>query len=563
MRSFLSKLLFLLSRRDRLFLAVLFALSILSALVETIGLSAIMPFISVATNMTLVETNGYYKTVYDALGFATAAQFVIAFGFVLIGFYIFRSGLQIFSTWLLVRFANSRFHIFAYRLFSQYLAMPYQEFAQRNSARLTKTIMHDANQITTVINNFLQLISEVSIVVILYTMMIMVNWKVTIVLSLFLATQVFLLLKFVSSKIAKHGRKSQASYAALMETINDSLGNFKLVKLLGNQKLLLERFGSASLGYSQSKIANEVLNALPRIVLELLGFSILIALVVYVIYQYGDANFVIPIVSMFALALYRLLPSAQRIMGNINSIRFYLPSLHIVHQDLLYRADDEGGEPIAFERTITLKNINFAFSEDKPVINDLTLTIQKGDKIGFAGKSGSGKSTLIDIIAGIYKPQSGEIEIDGETLRNDNIRAWRQLIGYIPQEIYLFDGTVADNVAFGHDYDEAEIIAALKQANIYDFLLTHDGLKTRVGEGGILLSGGQKQRIGIARALYGNPQILILDEATSALDSETEAKIMEEIYDAASGRTLLAIAHRLTTLSGCNRIYQMESGRLD
>ena len=168
----------------------------------------------------------------------------------------------------------------------------------------------------------------------------------------------------------------------------------------------------------------------------------------------------------------------------------------------------------------------------------------------------------MDIIAGIYKPQSGEIEIDGVALCSDNIRAWRQMIGYIPQEIYLFDGTVAENVAFGHSYDEAEIVAALKRANIYDFLLTHEGLQTRVGEGGILLSGGQKQRIGIARALYGDPQILILDEATSALDSETEAKIMEEIYNAASGRTLLAIAHRLSTLSGCSQVYQIKSGRL-
>lgn len=520
-----------------------------------------MPFISVATNPDLVVDNKHYRTAYEWLGFASATNFIIAFGFVLIGFYLFRGGLNLFYTWLLSRFSHGRYHLIAYRLFSSYLALSYQDFTKRNTAQLNKTIMAEAKNLTQLLYHTLFLLSEIATAVLLYALLIWVNWKITLVLTLLLGIKVLLLLKTVSPAISRQGKKRAQRQSSFYGIINDALGNFKLIKLMGNEQSLLGRFGQASHGYAQANITNQTLAALPRNILEAIGFSLLIGVVIYIIWKYQDASAVIPIISMYALALFRLLPAANRIISSYNTILFQRKSLDLVHADLVYDVAEEGEELVRFDREIRLEGVAFAFDPKKPVLEGVDLAIPKGAKVGLVGESGSGKSTLVDLICGIYKPQGGAIAIDGVPLGDENIRAWRQKIGYIPQSIYLFDGTVAENVAFGHTYDEARVIEALKKANIYDFLQKHEGLHTRVGEGGILLSGGQKQRIGIARALYGQPEVLVLDEATSALDSETEARIMDEIYEAAEDKTLIVIAHRVSTLQRCDRTIQISNSR--
>ena len=234
-------------------------------------------------------------------------------------------------------------------------------------------------------------------------------------------------------------------------------------------------------------------------------------------------------------------------------MKIYSKSLEIVYDELKDVPQDEGDEKVIFHKEIILQNICFSYIQGKPIIQNLNLSIKKGEKVAFVGPSGAGKSTLVDIITGFYQPNSGEIFIDGIQLTQENIKSWRRKIGYIPQQIYLFDGDVAENIAFGSEYDEERIIQACKIAKIYDFLEEHEGIHTKVGDGGIKLSGGQRQRIGIARAIYDNPEILVLDEATSALDNETEAKIMEEIYELSKDKTLLVIAHRLSTVERCDR----------
>ena len=206
--------------------------------------------------------------------------------------------------------------------------------------------------------------------------------------------------------------------------------------------------------------------------------------------------------------------------------------------------------------------MSFQYELNKPILKNINLSINKGDKIAFIGKSGSGKSTIVDIIIGLYKPTEGNIQIDDDLLNDDNIKQWRGKVGYIPQSVYLFDGSVGENIAFGNIYNEKKIIECLKSASIYDFLEEKEGLSTLVGEGGIMLSGGQKQRIAIARALYLEPEILVLDEATSALDDDTEAKIMDEIYHLCKDKTLIIIAHRLSTIDRCEYIYKIENGEI-
>jgi ABC-type multidrug transport system fused ATPase/permease subunit len=249
-------------------------------------------------------------------------------------------------------------------------------------------------------------------------------------------------------------------------------------------------------------------------------------------------------------------------MTSYNLMLFYYKSLDIVHHDLLYKNEELGDENILFENAVSIKNLNFEYEKGKEVFSDISLNIRKGEKIAFVGESGSGKSTLVDIIMGLYRVKSDAISIDGVPLSSKNLKSWRRKVGYIPQSVYLFDGTVGENIAFGFKYDENRVIEVIKKAKIYDFLVTKELEQTLVGEGGVLLSGGQKQRIAIARALYANPEILVLDEATSALDDETEREIMKEIYSLSEDKTLIIIAHRLTTLTECETIYRLQDGKL-
>jgi ATP-binding cassette subfamily B protein len=269
----------------------------------------------------------------------------------------------------------------------------------------------------------------------------------------------------------------------------------------------------------------------------------------------------LPTLSLFVLALYRLLPSVNRIVGGYNTLMYHHKSIDIVYDGLKTTKEDFKDEIIKFSHKIELVNVDFSYQK-KVVLENIILTIYKGEKIAIVGESGAGKSTLVDLIIGLYRPNNGEIKIDGNILDESNLQNWRSQIGYIPQQVYLFDGTIADNICFGRELDLTLLEKVLKQANIFEFLQTKQGTNTLVGEGGIQLSGGQKQRVAIARALYGQPEILVLDEATSALDDKTELRIMNEIYQASVDKTLIIIAHRLSTIKGCDRIYEIKDGSI-
>ncbi len=559
----ISKLRSLLTRRDKQYLLFLLLFSIVISAIETIGIGVIMPFISLASDFSLISSNGYLKKAYDMFGFGSEVNFVIAIGVLLILFFIFRSVINIFYNYMLVRFAQGRYHLIAFRLFQNYLGLPYKEFVSKNSSYLTKTIVSEASNLTNLIQNFLFLCSEIFVIIFIYAMLLYVNLKITLLLTFLLGAKVLLIKLTITKKIKKEGIKRELYNKSFYEIIGASFGNFKLIKLMTNEKDILKKFDFASYGAAQANIINGTLSIMPRLFLEAVGFSLMVFTVVYLVYKYQtDIKSAIPLLSMYVLALYRLLPSINRIVSSYNSMVFGHRSLDIVHTELQYDIERFGEKRLDFQNKIELKNIEFYFEPHRPLFHGLNIEIKKGQKVAFIGESGAGKSTLVDIIIGLYKPIDGSIEIDGVELMEENIKSWRRKVGYIPQSIYLFDGGVGENVAFGREYDEAKVKEALKKANILEFFEAKEGLSTRVGEGGIILSGGQKQRVAIARALYGDPEILVLDEATSALDNETEAKIMEEIYDSSQDKTLIVIAHRLSTIERCEVVHKIEGGKI-
>ncbi|MBX7491086.1 ABC transporter ATP-binding protein [Helicobacter turcicus] len=558
----LSKLKFILSNHDWRYIYGLLLLSLLISLIELIGISAIAPFMAVASDFTLIESKPYFSFPYTLFGFQTARDFVITFGVALLAFYVFRSLINLLYQHLLARFTFGRYYLIVGRLFRNYLGLNYEEFLTKNTSYLTKTITTEAHNFTILLAAALFMTSEVFVVLLIYGTLLFVNFKITLGLTLMLALFGFLMARIITLKIKHQGREKETHQKSFFEILSSSFGNYKIIKLQSDDSAIMRTFSSSLWGYSLANIKNQTFFHIPRLLLEAIGFCMMIAVALYLFIK--DSNNItsyLPLLSIYVLALYRLLPSINRILDSYNKIIFNFRSLEIIYQDLNTKIKNLGEKKVDFSEQILLENIHFSY-QNKPILQGVNLRIKKGEKVAFIGESGSGKSTLVDVIIGLLSPTKGKILVDGVEINTNTLKNWRTKIGYIPQNVYLFSGSVAENVAFGRDFDEQKIIATLKSANIYDFLISKEGIHTQVGDGGIALSGGQKQRIAIARALYGNPEILVLDEATSALDSQVETKIMEEIYRISEHKTLLIIAHRLSTIANCDSIYKIQNGIL-
>jgi len=561
LKPILDKLPKLLNRRHKIYMLVMFFLCIFYSLVETLGISVIMPFISLASDPQLLNS-GFYKTIFDYLNFNSPESFIIALGIGIICFYIFRAVYSVFLTYFTIRFSAGIHKYLSKNIFKTYMSVSYKVYAQKNSAELMQIIVSETGDVSKIILNLLQICSEFFTILLIYAVIIILNWKMTLVVTGVLLFMVIFLLSSLTKINKVQGKKRLTSARKMNRTLKETFGNLKYVKLKGNEKTILGNYDATIETRIRSEVINNVLDIVPKSILESIGFSFLVGVVVFIVWLYRDASKVIPIISMYALALYRILPSVNRMLQYINRITYTEKSLESVYENLNQPVETEGTGSVEFNRSISLKDISFRYLTGKDVLTGISLEIEKGEKIAITGESGGGKSTLVDIIIGIHEPVRGSVFIDDTAITDDNIRSWRKKIGYIPQSIYLFDGTVAENVSFGSQPNEDRIIKALQMANIWGFLETKEGLLTRVGDGGIQLSGGQQQRIGIARALYDDPEVLVLDEATSSLDNETEQKIMDEIYTVSADKTLIVIAHRLSTVERCGRKIRIEEGKI-
>ena len=549
---------------DQKAFASVLLLSIIISLIEVIGVSAIMPFISLSSDLTLAQTNPYFSLFYDAFHFNTPIAFAIAFGILLLVFYFLRGVGNAYYFYKLANLSEGQYLTLASRLFKHTLLLSNVDFATKNSASLTKTIINEASYMTQVISAFLLMLSELVILILLYLLLLVVNWKVTLVLSLVMLIIVFLILKKITQFIKKEGVERESSQHKLFQELNNSFGNFKLIKLFSVEEKMLETFSLIAKEYIKTNILFQTFSHFPRLILDFLGFGSLIIIVISLLYiNQTDIMSSIAILSLYVVALYRLLPSMNRIITNYNKIMFYQKALDTIEENLQGDQEEIGNDSVYFQHTISFKSLFYTYHENSaPVLRDINLNIKRASSVAIVGESGSGKSTFIDLLIGLNKPTKGTIYIDDIPLSTKNLASWRRQIGYIPQNVYLFDATVAQNVVFGREYNEQKIKDVLKKAAILDDLETKEGIHTLVGENGKLLSGGQKQRIAIARALYGDPKILVMDEATSALDEKTEKEIMQALYDMQGQLTLLIITHNLKITTQCDQVYTIVDHQL-
>ncbi len=559
----LKKIFFILSKEDKKFLFSLLLFSVFISFIESFAISLVMPFITLASDFSYFDRSKYLIQLKDYLALPVF-EIIVYFGVVLIVFYVLRALLNSYYFHLLARFSKGRYHAIAYKVFAKFLNTDYENFTQKNQSEILKSITGEVYNLSTMISSFLLMMSEIFVVLLLYTLMLLVNYKITLFLSLFMIINAFILIKVLSPIVKKAGLKREEAMKNFFEILNTNLNNFKLIKLKTKEDGVLNLFKTQSEIFAKANITNESVSAMPRIYLEGVGFCVLVFIVVFLVFKnQSDISGILATISIFVLALYRLMPSANRIITSYHDLLYYRSSLDIIYQILKQKEESLGEEKIDFDKELRLENLSFGYKDKKNLFTCLNLSIKKRRKDRIYRRSGCGKSTLVDIIIGLLSPREGRVLVDKNELNMKNVKNYRQKIGYIPQNIYLFNDSIAKNISFGDEVDEEKLQRVIKQANLEHFVKNlPQGVQTKVGDGGSNLSGGQKQRIAIARALYLDPEILVLDEATSALDTESEARIMDEIYKISKDKTMIIIAHRLSTITRCDSIYRLEHGKL-
>jgi ABC-type multidrug transport system fused ATPase/permease subunit len=558
-------------RRGYLLLVMILVMGFL----DTVGVASIMPFMAVLGNPNVVETNRWLALAYNRLEFADPQEFLLFLGAVvfaaLAGSIIFKALTQ----WALLRFAHMRNHSISCQLLEGYLGRPYIWFLSRHSADLGKSILSEAGQVVNgVVIPAMQLLAQGAVALFLVILLILVDPMLAIMVALVLGGAYLFLYMTTRRFLARIGKDRVAANKERFQTVQEALGGIKEVKIFGREQAFFSRFIKPSFRFARHQVSSQIASQMPRYALELVAFGSILLVALYLFRTHGNFNRILPLLVVYAFAGYRLLPALQQVYQHVSKLRFGLPALHSLYEDMLEVQQSEPvfhgpqPKPIGFQKQIYLEGIYFTYpGAPTPALKGVDLTIPVRWTVGLVGATGSGKTTTVDLILGLLRPDKGRVLVDDTPITADKVRAWQSALGYVPQQIYLADASVAANIAFGvkeEEVDMAAVIWAAKVAELHDFV-TNDlakGYDTLVGERGVRLSGGERQRVGIARALYHDPAVLIFDEATSALDNLTEQAVMSSIHNLGRTRTVIIIAHRLTTVRNCDRIYVIEQGEV-
>ena len=560
----------LLMPAERRSAVVLLGLMFIGMVLETLGVGLVIPALALLTQRDIASHYPALQPALQALGNPTQQRLVVVGMLVLLGIYLIKALFLAVLVWQQARFAFDVQAQVSQRLFTVYLRQPYTFHLQRNSAQLIGNAITEVNLFT--FNGILpgiMLLTESLVLFGLCCLLLVVE-----PLGALIVASVFVIASWGShlltwGHISRWGEARQHHEGLRIQHLQQGLGGVKDVKLLGREAEFLEQYRVHSVQSARAGQLQSTLQQLPRLWLELLAVSGLAILVFSMLAQGRALDAVLPTLGLFAAAAFRLIPSVNRALVAVQSLRFGLPVIDVLHRELKLATPEVVGDAgliTAFRTGLELSQVTYAYpGAAEPVIKTLSLVIKRGESIGFIGASGVGKSTLVDIILGLLTPESGTVKVDGIDVQT-SLRGWQDQIGYVPQSIFLTDDTLRRNVAFGlpnEQIDEAAVWRAIHFAQLEQFVNDQpQGLDTLVGERGVRLSGGQRQRIGIARALYHDPPVLVLDEATSALDTATERGVMQAVMALQGSKTIVVVAHRLSTVEHCNRLYRLELGGL-
>jgi ABC-type multidrug transport system fused ATPase/permease subunit len=530
----------------------------------------IMPFIALISNPDLIHSNLYLHQVYDFLNLKSVNRFIFILGVAVLLLLLISNASAAFINWISLKFSFTQGHLIASRMLQGYLAQPYVFYLTRHSSVLVKNMTDEVmRMIGFILNPFFVLIKALFVTLAILLLLLIIDPMLALIICCILGVLYAVLSLAVRKRLTRLGDCAIDLRDHQIKCLNEALQGIKDIKLLGKEQYVLDEFIQTSAKATAYEAEKDAFGALPRYILEVIAFGGILVIILYLLKIKQDITQVLPLISLYAFAGYRLMPLLQNIIHSLANIRFNMPVMKLLQQELDYLEKNKQQTatktmlPINFNSKIQFNHVSFAYPDsDKNIINDLSLTIEKNTTVGFVGKTGSGKTTTIDLLLGLLTPTQGEILIDDVPLTANNTRAWQNNIGYVSQHIYLHDTSIAKNIALGvHDeqIDLDKIKYAAKLAHIDDFISNElpQGYQTTVGEKGVRLSGGQRQRIAIARALYHDPDILVFDEATSALDTVTEEAVMQALDSLNHKKTIILIAHRLSTLKNCDQIFTL------
>ena len=569
----LEKLGYIFSKRDKQKVGVLLAAIIIGSFLELLGVYIFTPFVEIIMNQESIQRTWYLKLVYDALGFKSNKGFLGFLAGCIIIVYVVKNVYLIIERSYMFKFSYNTQMRLSTRLLDTYMKEPYSFHLNKNIATLQRSLQEDTSLFMQVILYTFELIVEIVTCLVLGTFLLIVSKSITIVVVGLLVICILLFLYITKRYARRLGQENQMFRGKIFQWMNQALGGIKEIKILDRESYFIDQYQDYYTRYARGLRISRVISILPKYIVEAVCMTgLLIAIIIKMFFGEADIIYYIPQLAVFAVAALRLMPSVGKINEYTTSILYALPSVDLVYHDLneiaayKQKKDAEQKEAWNLQEKIHVQNVTYAYpGVEEPVIKNADFIIPKGRTVAFIGTSGAGKTTMVDIILGLLEPQAGAIMAD-ELNVHEKPKTFHSQVGYIPQVIYLSDDTIRNNIAFGVEkdqIDEEAVRIAVEKAQLTEFIgsLAH-GLDTIVGDRGVRLSGGQRQRIGIARALYHDPEILVLDEATSALDNETEAAVMEAVENLQGTKTMIIIAHRLTTIRNVDMIYEVGNGNV-
>jgi ABC-type multidrug transport system fused ATPase/permease subunit len=566
------------SAKEKRNLVLIFVTVLISGLFQVGGIVSILPFIAVATNPDIITTNTWLISLSNYLSLSGQREILLVLGSVSFCVLIVSNLVIGFNLWITMRFVVKNSHELSTRLLNYYLKQHYLYHISRNSAVLMKNLMVENGRLFNgVVMTVLTISSKYISVLFIISMLFVVDPLLVLVAMITLGGSFLLIYITIRRKLAEIGLHNSQLFSERHQLANESLGGIKDLKLLGRMKYYVDRYAIVTDDIIQNNVYARTVSEMPRYFLETIAFGGILLIALYLVSE-GNAANLMPLLSLYAFAGYRLMPALQGIFHGHAVLKNNIPVVKVLEEELsslsnsttLARLNDTLEESrdssrLALSERIRFVDVSFTYSDSKSfALNRLTLEIPARSSVAFVGTSGAGKTTCIDLLLGLLEPQNGKMLIDDIEIDKSNIRQWQNNIGYVPQSIYLSDATIAQNIALGIERDQIMMEAvekAAKMASLDNFINSlPDGYQTLIGEHGVKLSGGQRQRIGIARALYHNPEVLVLDEATSALDTPTEQAIMESIHSLSGYKTIIIIAHRISTIRECDTIFHLENG---
>ncbi len=572
-------LFFLLTPEHRNRLFGLMFLVILSGFMEMGGIASIMPFMGMVVDPAIVSHNHWISLLYSSLSFSSPRHFLIFLGVLVLAVLFLSNLISALTIWSILRFSFSIGRDLSQMMFAAYLNHPYVFFLNRNTSELMQNVLYEIGRIVNgVVFPLMMIASRGAIALSILGLVLWINPVLAIISGLLLGGSYLAVFLLVRKTLSTTGQEISRENARRSQIGFETISGIKDVKILGRESEFFTRFREPVERYALYQSRSQMITLLPRYAMETLAFGGIIVIVIYLLGARGSLGSAFPLISLYALAGYRLMPALQVIFSNMTTIRFNKSAIDRVLNDLeALKTNPQTASlsvpapvenPLPFARSIDMENVVFHYpGMEETVLKGITFSIPANTSIGIVGSTGSGKTTTLDLLLGLLTPTSGRLMVDGVPVTKENNRMWQANIGYVPQQIMLLDNTVLNNIAFGIPMDKIDlekVVQAAKLAHLHDFVINElaKGYDTEIGERGVRLSGGQRQRIGIARALYHEPSVLVLDEATSALDNITESVIMEALNTLAKQKTIIMVAHRLTTVRECDTIIVMDQGQV-